>query len=158
MTYHVLVKVRYLESGFEDWYTYFDVCAENESEAVLKGKERFLVASVPDEVEAIEFRALEAKPGERFSLCEQSKVFELEDYEKNALGSVEAYESRIAVIRGLINYHKIMESPTIEEDGGEGNMKEDLYKHIKLLYRLITLLGVSMSIVTVSLIIHLIGG
>jgi hypothetical protein len=37
-------------------------------------------------------------------------------------------------------------------------MIEDLYKHIKLLYRLITLLGVSMSIVTVSLIIHLIGG
>lgn len=96
MTYHVLVKVRYLESGFEEWYTYFDVCAENESEAVLKGKERFLKASVPDEVEAIEFRALEAKPGERFSLCEQSEVFELEDYEKNALGKIVRALERMA--------------------------------------------------------------
>ena len=96
MTYHVLVKVRYLESGFEEWYTYFDVCAENESEAVLKGKERFLEASVPDEVEAIEFRALEAKPGERFSLCEQSEVFELEDYEKNALGKIVRALERLA--------------------------------------------------------------
>ena len=96
MTYHVLVKVRYSGSGFEEWYTYFDVCAENESEAVLKGKERFSEASIPDEVEAIEFRALEAKPGERFSLCKQCEVFELEEYEKNALGKIARALERIA--------------------------------------------------------------
>ena len=37
-------------------------------------------------------------------------------------------------------------------------MEEELYKHIKLLYRITMLLGVGMSLIGVSLIIHIIGG